>query len=277
MALQNPHRIDLGKMVERYRKRAGLAPQQLDELAGWEKSGKTWRVEVGRYTLSNADVDLLQGLLRLSTEETRELREIAALARKRKLLPNVASHAAAFIEFEQVATRIDMWSGELFPGLVQGRLYSQAILACSGMENLAERVAGRMARKKVLTRVDPPEVRLLVGEPALLRPVGGAVALREQLEHLLELRALSNFDVRVFTFEHGADEALGSRFTIVDTPKSGKRVYLEGLRRALYLHKANDVAEYQGIFDRLWDRVTADDEAGILSERIVRERIQQLA
>lgn len=277
MAVQNPHRVDLGKAVERYRRRAELSPMQLDELAGWTKAEKTWRVEVGKYTLSDADVTTLSRGLALSAAEEQELRELAALARKRKSPPNVASHAAAFIQFEQVAKSIDMWSGELFPGLAQAQRYSAGILSCSGTERLAERVASRMDRKKVLTRADPPAVRLLVGEAALLRPVGGVDALREQLEHLLELCTLSNFDFRVFAFDYGADEALGSRFTIVDTPNSGKRVYLEGLRRALYVHKAEDVAEYQVIFDRLWERITAADEAGRLSERIVSERIRQLA
>ncbi len=276
MAVQNPHRVDLGKAVKRYRIRAELSPKQLDELAGWATAQKTVRVEVGKYTLSDADVATVREVLGLSPAEAEELRELAAQARKRKSPRDVASHAAAFIEFEQVATRIDMWSDELFPGLAQARGTARGILACSGSERLEERVASRMDRKKILTRADPPAVRLLIGEAALLRPVGGVDALREQLEHLLELRTLFSFDFRVFAFEYGADEALGSRFTVVDTPSSGKRVYLEGLRRALYVHKAEDVAEYQAIFDRLWDRVTAVDEVGELSERIVGERIQQL-
>lgn len=277
MAVQNPHRIDLGKMVQRYRKRAELTARQLDDLTGWTTTQKTSRVESGKYTLSDRDVDTLTVALRLSGEEVAELRELAALSRKRKSPANVASHAVTFIEFEQVATRIDMWSGELVPGLAQGPGYAEGILACSGLDRLPERVAARIARKKVLTRSDPPAVRLLLGEAALCRPVGGVEALAEQLEHLLELRCYSNVDVRVFPFLLGADEALGSRFTVVDTPRSGKRVYIEGVRRATYVHKPEDVAEYQGIFDHLWGRVVASDDDGMESERILRERIQQLA
>lgn len=271
MAVQNPHRIDLGDALERFRIRAGLTTKQLEATAGWG-AGKASRVEDGKRTLSDKDVGTLAKILELAPAEADELKALAALARKRSAAPFVADYSATYVAFEQAAVKLDYYSDELIPGIAQDPTYAAAVLACSDPDKIAERVAGRLERQKVLVRGNPPHVRLLLGEAALHRRVGGTVGLRQQMERLLELGDMSSFETRIVPFSLGAHRAIGGRFSVVHVAKDA-RVYVEGVLDAMYLHKPEDVAAYEEIFAELWPRA-AD---GATSATMLRKRIQQLA
>ncbi|PWK81747.1 hypothetical protein C8D88_116159 [Lentzea atacamensis] len=271
MAQQNPHRVDLGNALVRYLGDR-MSLKQLDHAMGWT-SGKASRVADGKRTLSERDVRELAELLSLNASDADELQGLAALARKRKAHQFIADYAASYVSFEQDAVEIDAYSDLLVPGIGQGGVYAAAVLSAANPVDVAERTAARLDRQKILTREDPPVVRLLLGEGALHKHVGGQVGLRQQLEHLLSQIELGRMQVGVDRFTSGAHQALGSRFNIVRRANGDARVYIEGALTSTYLHEQEDVDAHQVIFDRAWELASRGER----SATILRKRIQLLA
>lgn len=271
MALQNPHRVDLGNALARFvGDRMELV--ELDRSMGWTSS-KASRVVDGRKTLSEKDVRGLITVLDLTDEQADELRMLAALARKRKALQFIADHAASYVTFEQDAVQIDAYSDQLVPGVGQSAVYATAVLSTSNLVDVAERVAARLDRQKILTSENPPRVRLLLGEAVLHKVVGGTTGLRQQLEHLLSQAELGRILLGIDRFSAGASQCMGSRFNIVRRANGDSRVYIESALTSTYLHEDDDVNGHQAIFDSLWGRAAKGEE----SATILRKRIQQLA
>lgn len=271
MALQNPHRVDLGNALARFiGDRMELS--QLDREMGWTSS-KASRVVSGRKTLTDKEVSRLVSLLGLSAEQAEELRGLAALARKRKAHQFISDYATSYVAFEQDAVQIDAYSDQLVPGIGQCGVYAAAVLATASPENVAERVAARLDRQKILTVENPPLVRLLLGEAVLHKVVGGAAGLRQQLEHLVSQAELGRIRLGIDRFASGPNQCMGSRFNLVRRATGDVRVYVESALTSTYLHEVEDVQAHQRIFDNLWDRAAVDEE----SATILRKRIQQLA
>lgn len=271
MAKQNPHRVDLGNALARIVGDRMTWPE-LDHEMGWT-SGKASRVADGKRTLSDGDVMGLARVLALSDAEVDELQELAMLARKRKANQFVAGYATSYISFEQDAKSIDAYSDELLPGIAQCGVYATAVLSCADSGSVAERVAARLDRQKILTAEHPPRVRICVGEAVLHRMVGGQAGLRQQLEHLLSQLDMGRIELGIDRFSNGAHQGVGSRFNIVTRSNRDTRVYVESALTSVYLHEPDDVAAHQEIFTRAWGRAAKGEE----SATILRKRIQQLA
>jgi hypothetical protein len=270
VALQNPHRVDLGNAVASHR--GDMSAKTLEERLGWG-SGKVSRIEAGKWTLKDSEVLDLARVLELPAEATESLRALAALARKRRPHPFIADYATSYVSFEQASASIDAYSDELVPGIGQCAVYATAVLAYAGVDDVAERVAARLDRQKILTAENPPRVRLLLGEAVLHRLVGGTAGLRQQLEHMIAQVDMESIELGVDRFASGAHQCMGSRFNIVRRPNGDARVYIESALTSTYLHEPQDVDAHQGLFDRLWDRAAK----GGASATILRKRIQQLA
>ncbi|HXT94181.1 MAG TPA: helix-turn-helix transcriptional regulator [Trebonia sp.] len=105
-----------------------------------------------------------------------------------------------WIEHEQSAQVLKIWTCGLFPGLAQAEDYTRAVLACEpGVteEQISERTAARMSRQRVLDRDNPPAVWLLIDEAAFYRQVGSAEVMAAQFRHLASVASLSPVTVQV--------------------------------------------------------------------------------
>jgi plasmid maintenance system antidote protein VapI len=271
VAQQNPHRVDLGNALVRYLGER-MTFSQLDSAMGWT-SGKASRVADGKRTLSERDVLGLAHVLDLSNDDIEELQRLASLSRKRKANQFIADYATSYVSFEQDAAGIDAYSDLLIPGIAQSAVYATAVLSSAGSTNVAEQVAARLDRQKILCAEDSPRVRIVVGEAALHHLVGGLAGLRQQLEHMLTQLDMGRIELAIDRFASGAHQGLGSRFNIVRRANGDERVYIESALTSVYLHEEDDVAAHQRIFDRVWERAAKADE----SATILRKRIQQLA
>lgn len=273
MATENPQRHDLGKALKAYRIRAGLGTRDLDQdpELRWH-AGKASRVEAGKRTIVAAEAGRLAALLDLSQEEREQFFELADAARKRTAPAHVADFAATYVTFERVARAIDYYGDALVPGIAQPARYARALLACSGSAAVDERLTERMDRQKVLVREDPPVVRILLGEAALHQMVGGVEGLRELLDHLKELQKMPNVAVRIVPFSAGAHRLLGTSYHSVKID-GARRVYIEGVTKATYIHEEDEVGLYESEFDLLWEGAALGNEA---SATMLDKRIQQL-
>ena len=111
---------------------------------------------------------------------------------------------------------------------------------------------------------------MILGEAALMRPVGGPAVMRDQL-HALRDKILShnNVKVRVMALRSGFYRGIGSPFAIIHFVDAEDQdiVYLEGQAGATYLEKEADVQRYKKIIADMWERVQSRDETLTLLDR----------
>jgi transcriptional regulator with XRE-family HTH domain len=270
VATQNPQRVELGDMLRRAREAAGLAPTAIEEHLGWY-AGKVSRVERGSRVPVPAEIDRLADLYGLAGDERTTLRLLADAARKREAPSRVADFAQTYVALERAAAEIRYYDAELVPGLLQSEGYARAVLAhLHSHQQLDEVLAARVARQEILHRDNPPEVRVVLGEAALHRLVGGDEVLRDQIRHLLHLSTLPTVAIRVLPFSAGAHRAIGVGFTWLrlGAPPIA-RVYIEGLTDATYLQDPEETAVYAADFEEVWAAALSQrDSATILRGRI---------
>ncbi|HET9137987.1 helix-turn-helix transcriptional regulator [Actinophytocola sp.] len=270
MATQNPQRVELGDMLRRARESAGLTPAAIEGDLGWY-TGKVSRVERGSRVPVPAEIDRLADLYQVAGEERTTLRMLADAARKREAPARVADFAQTYVALERAAAEIRYYDAELVPGLLQSEGYARALLAHLHSQQQSDEVlAARVARQAILRGDNPPDVRVVLGEAALHRLVGGEEVLQDQIRHLLHVAALPNVAIRIMPFTSGAHRAIGVGFTWLrlGAPPIA-RVYIEGLTDATYLQDPDETAVYAADFEEVWAAALSQrDSATILRGRI---------
>jgi transcriptional regulator with XRE-family HTH domain len=97
-----------------------------------------------------------------------------------------------YAEYEQEATSLWLFEYVTVPGLFQIEEYARAVLERHvhvTPEQVAERLAVRLARQSILDRDDPPTVWALLDENVLRREIGNAKIMSVQLKHLAAVAA----------------------------------------------------------------------------------------
>jgi transcriptional regulator with XRE-family HTH domain len=256
--------------------------QAADELECSE--AKISRLETGRGVPKQRDVRDLLRLYGVQPDEVvyEELLDLASEGQSQgwwndfKDLGDegLPEHIGRYIALEQGATRLEGYEGDLIHGLLQTEAYADAVIRelspATSPADRARMVQLRMERQKVLNRTpDPLELRMIIGEPALMRPVGGGKVMRDQL-HALRDKIVShdNVRVRIMALRSGVHHGLGSPFAIIHFADTGDQdvVYLEGQVGATYLERPADVVRYSKIVEGLWERVQSRDESIALLE-----------
>jgi hypothetical protein len=162
-----------------------------------------------------------------------------------------------YVGLEEAASRIRAYEVQFIPGLLQTEGYAQAVTRLGYPDapeiEIDRRVSLRMARQRLLTRDNAPQFWTVVDEAALRRSLGGALAMRTQLEHLIEASMRPNITIQVVPFSRGGHAAAGGPFSILRfaEPDLPDIVYLEQLTSALYLEKRDDVDRYLAVMERL--------------------------
>jgi hypothetical protein len=130
------------------------------------------------------------------------------------------------------------------------------------------RVQVKMTRQRVLARDSPLALDVVVDEAAVLRRVGGAEIMREQLAHLVAMAARPNLTLQVLPLAAGAHPATTGEFTILSFPDliAPDVVYLENMTSDLYVEREAEVYRYGMAFDRLRGlALTAEKSAEFLA------------
>ena len=218
-------------------------------------------MELGRVGFKERDVADLLTLYGISDEQERGA--FLALARRANV-PGWWHHYSdilpswfeMYLGLEQASAVIRTYEPQLVPGLLQTPEGARAVIQLGNLgaseTELERRVALRMKRQKVLTQPGAPNLWAVVDEAALWR-LDGRSAMREQIQHLIDMTELPNITLQVMPFYSGAHAAVGGPFTILRFSEADlpDLVYLEQLTSALYLDKDDDVQHYLVVMDRL--------------------------
>jgi transcriptional regulator with XRE-family HTH domain len=168
--------------------------------------------------------------------------------------PPVPEHFRDWAREEQRATTIRLWDPLLVPGLFQTEAYARAIVRCAPKITHAQvddRVAGRMQRKDVLTRDDPPMIWSLIDEGVLHRPIGGPEVMREQLESLLDLATRPRISIQIVPYcAHSGAGMLGA-FGLAEAGGLPYTGYVEHQPRGHALDDRGLIAQLVNRYDAL--------------------------
>lgn len=259
-------REKLGQELRRLREGAGLLIERAAEVLECSQS-KVSRLETGKGIPRTRDVRDLLDLYEVQEEDERaRLLELAQEGQSDEWWSDYrdvvrgelfADHLIRYVEAEQEATNLRSFQPELFPGLLQGRPYAEAIashLYPSSEEQARLRFVEFRLRRAEILRSRGRTFGMVVSEAALLRPIGGPEVMRAQLSMLHKTleNELGHLDLRVLPFDISPAAAMGGPFVVLRFPP-GRRdcVYLESRESADYLTGEDKLDEYDQKFEQL--------------------------
>lgn len=127
----------------------------------------------------------------------------------------------AYLGHESEASEIRTFEPLYIPGLLQTEGYIRATWLPNTL--IEEKVAQRLARQDILTREDdPPHLFAVIDQAALIRPVGGAQMMKEQLRHLLTMSELPNVTIQVVELSGGWYFGLNGAMVIFTKPDASR-------------------------------------------------------
>ncbi|MFC6079974.1 helix-turn-helix domain-containing protein [Sphaerisporangium aureirubrum] len=254
--------------VRRYRLAAGMTQKQLGRRLGFSTSAVAM-VETSKFRPSERFAELCDEVFGLDGV-------IAGLyAEVWPPPPPVPAHFRDWAVEEQRATALRFWAPLLVPGLLQTEAFARRVISCSPditEDEVERRVAGRMQRRAVFSRVDPPAVMCLLDEGVLHRPVGGPAVMREQLEYLLDLSRRPNFTIQVVPYDAEVLSGLLGAYTIAEMRGNAYTVRVESQPSG---RTVTDRATITNMVRR-YDAVRADaypqHQSGKLIEEVVTQK-----
>lgn len=255
-------RILLGSQLRRLRESKGITR----EAAGYSiraSESKISRMELGRVSFKQRDVADLLTLYSVTDESERE--PLLGLARSSNLAGWWHSYNdvlpgwfQTYVGLEAAAEHISAYEVQFVHGLLQTESYAHAVVVNGHHDGLPagevdRRVALRMQRQKLLLSENAPQLHCVLDEAALRRPYGGTTVMADQLRMLAEFSEHPGVTLQIAPFSHGGHVAESGAFTVLRFAEEELPdvVYLEQLTSALYLDKREEVAEHQGVLDRL--------------------------
>ncbi len=242
------------------RHEAQLTPRAVAEALDWSAS-KLARIEQGLVPVAPSDVRVMLGEYGVDTARVGELVQLARQARE----------AASWNEYNSVlsptfkemigqegsARSIWKYEPSVVPGYFQTAGYSQALFMALGEtpEDAALLAEVRAKRQEILEPdFSGPDVHVVIGEAALIRPVGGDEIMREQIIYLIELNRRSKIHLYFLAFSAGSHPAMGQAFTVlqVDDPDLYDSLYLEdGEMRITSVDDRDSVVSHLATYNQL--------------------------
>jgi hypothetical protein len=257
--------------LRRFREEAHLTHAEVAGRLEWSAS-KVSRIETGQSRVQTGDARDLLDVNGVSDEATREaLVQLAKEARRRGWWTRYTDvlGSGTYVGLEAEASTLRTYESQLVPGLLQTEDYARAVIQGGDIrpnpETVERRVAARMARQEVFTRPDAPEVWAVLDEPVVMRPVGGADVMREQLRHLIEATERPNaaLTLQILPVSVGAHPGMQGSFIILSfpSPRDPPLIHMETATDGLYLEESPDIERYTLTFNHLVARALGPDQS----------------
>jgi transcriptional regulator with XRE-family HTH domain len=179
-----------------------------------------------------------------------------------------------YIGFETEASRVQDYTVDYVPGLLQTRSHARALFDSSFIERspaaLENALTVRMIRQRRLTSADDPlELVAIIDESVLHRDIGGPATTAEQLAHLVAAAQLPTVTLQVLPSAVTRRAVMGSGLTVLsfDGLDHPDIAYVEHALGALTVEKEADVDRARLMFDRLRsDALSPDDSLALIRQ-----------
>jgi transcriptional regulator with XRE-family HTH domain len=264
--------------LRRIREEAHLYQKEVADSLEWSVS-KLIRIETGAVSISKTDlIALLHHYGVKDQKQVDDLLEISRSSRQTawwdKYRDQVPAQFITFLGYEASAKIIRQFQVATLPGLLQTREYAKAVIDSyqSPPDAASRGVDIRLQRQQILDKVGEQEFFFILDEAVVRRQVGGADAMRAQLERLKEMNKRSNITIRIARFDIGAYIGMKGAFTVFEFPYEAEdyAVLLEYAHRdVLVQNNPDEAAGFVETFFEL-ESVSAPEEE---TERILDEII----
>lgn len=247
----------LASELRRLREASQLTIDEVGEKLECSAS-KISRIETGHVGVTPRDVRDMLELYAIDEDQREALVQLSREARKKGWWHAYNEvFTGSFVGLESDASALHTFQALLVPGLLQTEDYMRAVIKAirpdHGEDEVNKRVAGRVARQRMLTDSQPPEYWAIIDEAVLHRTVGGPAIMRAQLLRLMEVSDLPHVTLQVVPFGSGAHAGLENPFLILCFPEPADPdvVYVENTTSGSYLEEPSDVYRYTLMFDHL--------------------------
>ncbi|MGP3922342.1 helix-turn-helix domain-containing protein [Streptomyces sp. 8N616] len=182
-----------------------------------------------------------------------------------------------YIQLEDGASTIRTYQNQLVPGLLQTPQYARAVAVADDVwqdpDEVDQFVHVRIARQARLTDDDPLELWAVLSEAVLRQQVGGAEAMKGQLERLLDVSGMPNVKLQVLPFSAGAHASMSGPFVIVgfEEPAAVDVIYLETPGSRLWLEREEDANRHRGLFDNVRRSALSAEDSRALIQGLIKE------
>jgi Domain of unknown function (DUF5753)/Helix-turn-helix domain len=246
----------LARRLTELRHASGHTANHVCDLLGWGR-GKVGRFEANMWRRPEmSDIRDLLRIYEVGEAERDEFEQLALLARSRawwRDYPDVFENE--FPGFENDAAVIRVFMPLLIPGLLQTRDYMEAHLRFGARPPTWRQRAmvARLRRQEVLERAGAtlPVVQAVITEASLMYRWGSRADRRDQIEHLIELSARPNIDLRIQRFEDGPPQGMFSPVNIFDLPGDEPGIVFTETDTAIQeVSQPELVVSYSHTFDR---------------------------
>jgi transcriptional regulator with XRE-family HTH domain len=269
----------LGIELRRLREAAGLNGTDVAATLGWSGT-KVSRIETGRVSVHHGDVSDLLDHYKVTDNALRQ--ELITLARESRQKgwwhrhrDTLKTGFDSYIGLEADASVIRTYEAQVIPGLLQTEAYARAVIEATAMKlstaHLKEKISVRLARQQLLTRDDPIHLHAVLDQATLVREVGGATTMGDQLTFLLQQSKLPNITIQILPFQRGAHPAMDGPFILLEFPDLADPalVYIEQAVSGLVLEDAEELGRYTQMFDNLTAQaLTTERSAALISSMI---------
>jgi transcriptional regulator with XRE-family HTH domain len=263
-------RRSLGRRLRALRATAGKTTADV-VAAGVCSKAKLNRMESGAGTLRMSDVRTLCWLYRADEATTEALAEMALNTAVDGWWEDfgdvVPQWFGTYVELEAAASSVDIYDGEAIYGVLQTVDYRRALIAALAGPPAPDEVERRLRlhterQRAALDREPPLRTRVVLGEGALLREVGGSDVMAAQVEHLRGVAAQPHVEVRVLTWSAGAHRAMNGPLAILgfDSPDDPDVIYLETYTGARYVEAPATLQNGRDMFAMVRDLSTPIEE-----------------
>lgn len=277
-------RRQLGAELRRLRETAGKSQKDAAALIECDSSLLS-RTERGERSLKIMELNALLDFYGAPADKRAEIIELGQAARQRqsrRMFSDAFPGAFRRVsDHEQEATEIYYSENELVPGLLQTEDYIRSLMhvgrsavSDTTSEDIEARVQFRLERQRLLERDNPPLLWFVIGEPALLRPVGKHEVLQDQLRYLARLTdSYRNVIIQVAPLSIADHPLLGGsigifRFGGAVPDIAHQATFIGG---GVYMDDDQDIAECAHAFDRLRAVALGPDESRDFISRCVEE------
>ena len=250
-----------------------LTQSQIARAMEWSLS-KVMRIEKGEVNVSPNDLRVLLEYLDVGDpRQVQQLLDDARLSRQERFTvdPGDREHLTPamieLLQFESEASTIRYYNNFVIPGTLQTRAYAEAIFESVRdtfpPETIAARIDARQRRlRDILYRAHPPGYLVVLDESVLLRPIGGAEVMAEQLRHVLTVMAETPLVVRILSFVNGAKSNLFfGPFALCDLDEQSALLYRENGPTDELVHALDEIVHHRTVFDELWARSLSKEDS----------------
>ncbi|HEX3955401.1 MAG TPA: helix-turn-helix transcriptional regulator [Trebonia sp.] len=264
----------LGSELRTAREGTGLTREQAAKTIGFSLS-KLLRIEGGEQGVSPVDLRALLELYDVTDEErVAELGRLARESRRKswwsRYRDYISRQFAQLLGLEGAALLIRVFHPLLIPALLQTSEYAFELLRPrTGEAKARELTHLRVERQaQLFGRAEPPAMRFVFGEEALLRPIGSPEIMKRQLRRLLELADEPSVSIRIVPINAGAHPGLSGSFILLDLNETEILLFLEGAAANLVIRDDKDQIEpFIGYFTTLTDLALSEKDTRSLISR----------